>query len=81
MHLTKLGGPGIEGERGLPKLSPLMGNVALGKGILITKFAEARKQQTLQPGPNYAIRAAAANDENAVARTELCYIDLASSRT
>ena len=45
------------------KLSPLMSNVALGKGILISKFAQARKQQTLQPGPNYAIRAAAENDE------------------
>ena len=31
-----------------------MSNVALGKGVLISKFAQARKQQTLQPGPNYA---------------------------
>ena len=35
-------------------------------------------RRTLQPGPNYAIRAAAASDERYSYRAELCYINLAS---
>ena len=40
----------------------IVANAALGTGILISQFAQPRKQQTLQPGPNYATRSAAASD-------------------
>ena len=56
----KLGG---DRERGLHEI--VAANAAVGTGIFISKFAIAqpRKRRTLQPGPNNAIRAAAASDE------------------
>ena len=48
-------------ERGLHEI--VAANAALGMGLLISKFAQLSKQRMLQPGPNYAICAAAASDE------------------
>ena len=55
-----LGSPTSPRVRQIPIYETVSTNAAPGTRILILKFAQPRKWQTLQPGPNYA---AAASDE------------------